>query len=50
MRTVAETAGKRVAGASVSRSKALLAAVIVGVGAAVAAYKFLRSGGEASGP
>ena len=43
---MAEAAGKRVGGSRVSRPKALLASVIVGVGAAVAAYKLLRSGGE----
>ena len=46
MRTVAETAGKRAGGARISRPKALVAAAVVGVGIAVAAYKLLRSGGE----
>lgn len=43
--TVAEAAGKRVGGSPVSRPKALLASAIVGVGAAVATYKLLRSAG-----
>jgi len=43
---VAEAAGKRVRGDRVSRTTALLAAAVVGVGAAVATYKLLRSGGE----
>ncbi|HET7454934.1 MAG TPA: hypothetical protein VFJ76_05380 [Solirubrobacterales bacterium] len=46
MGTVAEAAGKRVGGGRVSRPKALLASAVVGVGAAVATYKLLRSGGE----
>ena len=41
-----ETAAERLAGGQVSRPKALLVATIVGVGAAVATYKLLRSGGE----
>jgi hypothetical protein len=44
--TVAEAAGKRLGGGQVSRPKALLASVVVGIGVAVAAYKFLRSGAE----
>ena len=43
---VAEAAGERVRGGAVSRPKALLAALVVGVGAAVATFKLLRSGGE----
>lgn len=43
--TVAEAAGKRMGGGEVSRSKALLVSAIVGVAAAVATFKLLRSGG-----
>jgi len=46
VRKVAEAAGERAQGASVSRTKALLASVIVGIGAAVVTFKLLRSGGE----
>ena len=43
---VAEAASERVGGDQVSRPKALLASAIVGVGAAVATFMLLRSGGE----
>lgn len=43
---VAEAASQRVQGGAVSRSKALFAAAVVGIGAAVATFKLLRSGGE----
>jgi hypothetical protein len=43
---VAEATGERVRGGRVSRPKALLASAIVGVGAAVATFMLLRSGGE----
>lgn len=43
---VAEAAGERLQGGVVSRTKALLAATVVGVAAAVATFKLLRSGGE----
>jgi hypothetical protein len=49
LRKVVETAAERARGGRVSRSAALLASVITGVGAAVATYKLLRSGGEQSG-
>jgi hypothetical protein len=42
---VADAAGERVQGGLVSRPKALLAAAIVGIAAAVATFKLLRSGG-----
>lgn len=45
MGTVAEAAGRRAGGGHVSRPKALLVSAIVGVAAAVATYKVLRSGG-----
>ena len=38
----AETAGRRLAGERVSRARALLAAGVVGVGAAALTYKLLR--------
>lgn len=38
----AETAGRRVAGERASRTRALMAAGVVGVGAAVLTYKLLR--------
>jgi hypothetical protein len=44
MGKVAEAAGKRVRGGRVSRPTALLASAVIGVGAAVATYKLLRSG------
>ena len=43
---VAKATGQRVGGGRVSRPMALLASAVVGVGAAVATYKLLRSGGE----
>jgi len=43
---VAEATVERVRGGRVSRPKALLASAIVGVGAAVATFMLLRSGGE----
>ena len=43
---VVEAAGERARGGRVSRPTALLASVVVAVGAAVATYKLLRSGGE----
>jgi hypothetical protein len=43
---VAEAAGKRLQGGVVSRPKALLVAVVIGVAAAVGTFKLLRSGGE----
>jgi hypothetical protein len=43
---VARAALDRARGGQVSRPKALLVATIVGVGAAVATYKLLRSGGD----
>ncbi|HET7758507.1 MAG TPA: hypothetical protein VFK62_01160 [Gaiellaceae bacterium] len=43
---MAEAACKRLGGGQVSRGKALLASAVVGIGVAVAAYKFLRSGAE----
>jgi hypothetical protein len=43
---VAEAASQRVQGGAVSRSKALFAAAVVGIGAAVATFKLLRSGGD----
>jgi len=43
---VAEAAGERARGGGVSRSKALVASVVVTVAAAVATYKLLRSGGD----
>jgi hypothetical protein len=43
---VVGAAGERVRGGRVSRPTALLASVIVAVGAAVVTYKLLRSGGE----
>jgi hypothetical protein len=45
MGKVAEAAGERVRGGRVSRPTALLASAIVGVAAAVATYKLMRSGG-----
>src|SRR3954454_14856521 len=44
--SVVEAAAQRARGERVSRPKALLVATVVGVGAAVATYKLLRSGGE----
>ena len=44
--SVVEAAVQRARGERVSRPKALLVATVVGVGAAVATYKVLRSGGE----
>jgi Domain of Unknown Function (DUF1206) len=44
--SVVEAVAQRAHGERVSRPKALLVATVVGVGAAVAAYKLLRSGGE----
>ena len=38
----AETAGRRLAGESVSRTRAMIAAGVVGIGAAVLTYKLLR--------
>jgi hypothetical protein len=46
VRKVAEAASERIQGEPVSRAKALLASVIIGVGAAVATFKLLRSGDE----
>jgi hypothetical protein len=43
---VVGAAGERVRGGRISRPTALLASVIVAVGAAVVTYKLLRSGGE----
>jgi hypothetical protein len=43
---VAEAVGERVRGGRVSRATALLASVVIAVGAAVVTYKLLRSGGE----
>ena len=43
---VTEATGERIRGGRVSRPKALLASAIVGVGAAVATFMLLRSGGE----
>lgn len=43
---VAEAASERVRGGLVSRPKALLASVVVGIAAAVATFKLLRSGDE----
>ena len=43
---LADAAVERARGGKVSRPKALLVATIVGVGAAVATYKLLRSGGD----
>ena len=43
---VAEAAAERVRGVRVSRPTALLASVVIAVGAGVATYKLLRSGGE----
>jgi hypothetical protein len=45
--SVVEAAAQRARGERVSRTKALLVATVVGVGAAVATYKLLRSGDEA---
>jgi hypothetical protein len=44
--SVVEAVAQRAHGERVSRPKALLVATVVGVGAAVATYKLLRSGGE----
>jgi hypothetical protein len=38
----AETAGKRLAGERVSRTRALYTAAVVGIGAAALTYKLLR--------
>ena len=43
--SVVEAAAQRAQGERVSRPKSLLVATVVGVGAAVATYKLLRSGG-----
>ena len=43
---VAETVGQRLEGDEASRLRALGAAIIIGVGAAVLAYRLLRSGGD----
>jgi hypothetical protein len=43
---VTRAAAERLRGGKVSRPKALLVATVVGVGAAVATYKLLRSGGD----
>jgi hypothetical protein len=43
--SILEAVAQRAHGERVSRPKALLVATIVGVGAAVATYKLLRSGG-----
>jgi hypothetical protein len=43
---VTDAAAERLRGGKVSRPKALLVATIVGIGAAVATYKLLRSGGD----
>jgi hypothetical protein len=40
--TAAETAGKRLAGERVSRTRALYTAAVVGIGAAALTYKLLR--------
>ena len=48
MQTAAETVGKRLAGEQPGRFRSLLVATGVGVGAAVLAYKLLRSGGASS--
>jgi len=40
--TAAETAGRRLAGERVSRTRALFTAAVVGVGAAALTYKLLR--------
>lgn len=44
---VAEAAGERLAGRRPSRLRALFAASVVGLAAGTAAYKLLRSGGDA---
>jgi hypothetical protein len=44
--SVVDAAAQRARGERVSRPKALFVATVVGVGAAVATYKLLRSGGE----
>jgi hypothetical protein len=44
--SVVEAVAQRAQGERVSRPRALLVATVVGVGAAVATYKLLRSGGE----
>jgi len=44
--TVGEAAGARLRGGPVSRPKAVLASALVGLGAAVATYRLLRSGGD----
>lgn len=41
--TVADTAATRLAGERPSRTRALITATVVGVGAAVVTYKLLRS-------
>jgi hypothetical protein len=47
--SLAETAGKRLAGESISRPRALLAASAAALGAGVVVYRLLRAGnGERS--
>jgi hypothetical protein len=46
--SAAETVGKRLAGERPGRFRSVLVAAGVGVGAAVLAYKLLRSGGDSS--
>lgn len=41
-----QAAGERARGNRVSRTSALLVSAMVGIGAAVATFKLLRSGGE----
>jgi hypothetical protein len=43
---VVAAAAERARGGRVSRPSALLASAVIGVGAAVATYKLLRSGGD----
>jgi hypothetical protein len=44
LRTVLKTIGQRLTGSSPGVLRALLTAIIVGIAAAVATYKLLRSG------
>jgi hypothetical protein len=46
MGKVAEAGAERLRGGPVSRTSALLASTVVGVGAAVLTYKLLRSGDD----